>query len=148
MSDRVVALGQCSDDRRLVGEILVERAERYPRSFDDVAHPKGVAALFGHHLDRAGKNAFEALAASLLCGNEPNDPLAVRSSLRLALFGLPPRHRLLRKRALTSPIRESIAFSKYDIFSYLVERTTHVRASVLIIGGGGKTGGRVNARLQ
>src|SRR5207302_11225067 len=77
MPDRIVALGQCADDGRLVGEILVERAERYSGSLDDVTHPEGVAALFSHYLDRAGKNAFEALATALLGGNEPNDPLAV-----------------------------------------------------------------------
>src|ERR1700730_12703709 len=100
MSNRVVALRQCSDDRRLFREILVERAERDPGSLDDVAHPEGVAALFGHHLGRAGKDALEALAASLLGGNEPGDPLAVPSALRLLPCGLPPRHRVLLEKSL------------------------------------------------
>src|SRR5690242_12278292 len=95
MSDRVVALGQRSDDRRLVGEILVERTKGDPGPLDDVAHPEGFAAFFRHHLDCAAENALEALAAALLDGNQPRF-LTVRG-FRLVLPRFPPRHRTPQK---------------------------------------------------
>ena len=39
----------------------------------------------------------EAIAASLLAGDEPGDPLAIRRGLRLRLHGPPPRHQSLLK---------------------------------------------------
>ena len=119
MSDRVVALGQRADDRRLVGKILVERAEGDPGSLDDVAHPEGVAALFGHHLDRAGKDALEALAAALLGGNEPGESAGCPPSVSVDSVCVFRPAISSPKRLLTSLIREFIAFCKYEIFSCL-----------------------------
>ena len=65
-AQRVVALGQRADDRALVREELVERADRHAGALGHLAHPHGIAAAFGDQRRGRRQHALDALAAALL----------------------------------------------------------------------------------
>ncbi len=105
----VEALGQCADDRGLVGEILVESAERKTGLFDDLAHLQTVAAMAFDQLRGNREDLFEALAAALLAGDAAR--LAGRLLLTPARCDRLFRHDLSFS-TLTNKIREIISFCK------------------------------------
>src|SRR5690606_2726411 len=102
-ADGVVALGERPDDRRLVGEVLVERTERDVRPLDDVAHAEPVAALLDEERLGTGEDSLEALAAAPLRRREPRDRR--RGWCLAILFRLRSRH---RGNSLTPGMREFI----------------------------------------